>query len=75
MSLFAAIAAGLTTYFVLYKLFFEDLDELVEKLKGFLIWFPISVLLDYVSEKDSLRVWIWLPSGLVVGLWVYVLLK
>jgi len=67
VALLVGIFSGVTTYFVLYKVLFENYDEFAGKLKQFFIWFPVSVLFDYVSGKDSLRVWLWLPSGFLVG--------
>lgn len=72
---------AILTYFVLFKLLFEDLNEFAEKLKSTLYLSPIALILDFVINwspsfrKLSLRILFWLPSGLLTGLMAYVLLR
>ena len=70
-----SILAAVATYFLLFKLMFADLTEFQNKLKSTVLFFPIGAALDLVSSKESLRVWVWLPSGLIVGIFVYRLLS
>ncbi len=72
MAVISAILAGLATYFVLYEILFEDREEFVKKLKDFVVWSPVRAFLDYSSEKESLRIWLWGSSGLLIGILVYV---
>jgi hypothetical protein len=74
MPLLLSATISILTYLVLILLLFEDLDEFRAKLRSTILWFPVSVILDYVSGNDSLRVWIWMISGPVVGVLVYSIL-
>ena len=64
-------AASIFTYLVLMKILFEDFDEFRKMLRSTMLWFPISFVLDYVSGNDSIRVWIWMISGPIIGVLVY----
>ena len=64
-------AASIFTYLVLMKILFEDFDEFRKMLRSTMLWFPISFVLDYVSGNDSIRVWIWMISGPMIGVLVY----
>ena len=50
---------------------FEDFNDFRTRLRSTILWFPISVVLDYAFGNDSLRAWIWMISGPVVGVLVY----
>jgi hypothetical protein len=81
MSILISILFAILTYFLLFKVFFEDLEDFAERLKNFLFFFPIAFVLDYVtnwspsSNKMSLRVLLWLPSGICAGIILYKLLQ
>ena len=64
-------AASIFTYLVLMKILFEDFDEFRKMLRSTMLWFPISFVLDYISGNDSIRVWIWMISGPMIGVLVY----
>ena len=52
-------------------LLFEDFDEFRDKLRAMIAWFPISIVLDYGIGNDTLRAWIWMVSGPMIGVIVY----
>ena len=62
---------SLTASIFTYLLLFEDFNDFRTRLRSTLLWFPISVVLDYAFGNDSLRAWIWMISGPVVGVLVY----
>ena len=66
-----AATASISTYLLLMHVLFEDFDEFRTKVRSTLLWFPVSVVLDYAFGNDSLRAWIWMISGPVVGVLVY----
>jgi hypothetical protein len=71
MSFMISATASLLTYLILMQLLFENLSEFRKKLRATIEWFPISFVLDYVSGNDSIRVWIWMMSGPMIGVLVY----
>jgi hypothetical protein len=47
MSILISAAATIFTYLVLMQLLFEDYDEFSSELRSTILYFPISVVLDY----------------------------
>jgi hypothetical protein len=71
MAIVASIIVAGLTYFILMKLLFDSFGEFNAKLRSTILFFPVGSALDSVSKKESLRIWIWLVSGLTVGLLVH----
>ena len=71
MPLIISATASIFTYLILMQLLFENFDEFREKFWSTMLWFPVSFVLDYISGNDSIRVWIWMISGPVIGVLVY----
>jgi hypothetical protein len=71
MPIVISAAASIFAYLILMQLMFEDLGEFRKKLRTTIEWFPVSFVLDYVSGNDSIRVWIWMISGPIIGVLVY----
>ena len=66
-----SLTASIFTYLLLMHVLFEDFNDFRTRLRSTILWFPISVVLDYAFGNDSLRAWIWMISGPVVGVLVY----
>lgn len=76
-----SVLAGIFTYFVLFKMLFADSSDFIRKLKGTAYYFPLALVFDHFFNwspsfrKMSLRILLWLPSGVVVGVIVYKFFK
>ena len=81
MAKLIGVFVGLTTYVILFKVLFQDFVEFRAKLKGTTIYYSIALFLDALFNwspsfrKISIRVLLWLPSGLATGAVVYHYLK
>lgn len=71
MAFLASIFVGGLTYLLLLKILFVDFGEFFVRLRSSLWFFPVGAITDSVSDRESLRIWIWLPSGLVTGILFY----
>ena len=71
MPILLSAAASIFAYVILMHLLFEDFEEFRKKLRSTMEWFPVSFVLDYVSGNDSIRVWLWMISGPMIGVLVY----
>ena len=71
MPILVSAAALIFTYLVLMQLLFEDLREFRSELRSTILYFPVSVVLDYSFGNDRIRGWIWMVSGPVIGVIVY----
>ena len=67
MDLLIAICAVVVTYLLLYKILFEDFDDFIDQLKSGLGWLPLTLLVDYDFSNATWRLWVWLPSGILIG--------
>lgn len=74
MAIFLSILLGTVIYFALYKTLFDDDEDFFVQLKSLLAWFPITFLLDYDFSDATWRMWVWLPSGVVIGVFLFALL-
>ncbi len=52
---FISICIGVFVYLIVFKLLFKNFEEFYRELKSFLLLFPITAILNYSSEKESLR--------------------
>jgi hypothetical protein len=75
MTIFLSILFGIVVYFALYKTLFDDEEDFFVQLKSLLAWFPITLLLDYDFSDATWRIWVWLPSGAVIGVFLFALLR
>jgi hypothetical protein len=71
MPIVVSATAAIFTYVLLMQLLFEDFDEFRKKVRSLLEYLPISVVADWAFGRDSLRSWIWMVSGPVMGVIVY----
>jgi hypothetical protein len=66
MAIFVGILVGILVWAFFFRVLFEGLDDFTEKFVGFLKLLPLSIILDY-SFDYSLRIPLWLVSGVVAG--------
>ena len=73
MPILISATALVLTYLLLMQVLFEDLDEFRKKVRSLLEYLPISIVADWAFGRDSLRSWIWMVSGPLIGVIVYTL--
>ena len=71
MPIVISATASLFTYFILMQLLFADFEECRKKVRSLVEYIPISVVADWAFGRDSLRSWIWMMSGPLMGVLVY----
>ncbi len=74
MSILVSIVGAILTYLILYKIMFQDKADFYSKLRSTVFFFPLGMATDAVSDKESLRIWLWLLSGVIVAIPIYKLL-
>lgn len=75
MAIFLSVLLATVIYYALYHTLFDDFEDFVAQLKSIVAWLPITGLLDYDFSNASWRMYVWLPSGAVTGLLLYVQLR
>jgi Fe2+ transport system protein B len=75
MAELVAIFLAFFTYFVMFKLLFENFEELIEVMKNSFFSLPLVVILDYPSKKLSLKLIFWLATGVIAGIYAYFMFK
>jgi hypothetical protein len=76
-----SVLIATATYVGLFRVFFDSFDDFSGKFKATLYTFPIALILDYVVNWSpsfqglSLKVLLWLPSGLITGVVIYKFLR
>ncbi len=75
MAIFLSVLLGSVIYFVLFKTLFDDQEDFIVQLMSFFAWLPVTVLLEYDFSDASWRMWLWLPSGAVIGVFLFALLR
>ena len=71
MPFLVSAAVSILTYLVLMQLLFEDVKEFRSELRSTILYFPISIVLDYSFGNDRIRAWLWMISGPLIGVLVY----
>jgi hypothetical protein len=71
MTFAIAAVASLFTYLILMQLLFDSFEECRKKVRSLVEYIPISVVADWAFGRDSLRSWVWMMSGPLVGVVVY----
>lgn len=75
MAIPISLAILLATYYLLYKILFEDVVEWRKQLFSSVAWLPVSALVDYDLSDTSWRFWIWAISGPAFGSFAYFLIR